>query len=77
MICLTRLYDVPDNTFESDESDGEDDDDVDGNFFLDFIYILFPRFVGTDFYFSFSIVLGYVFNSLLKRIGSRATFVMD
>ena len=38
MICLTRLYDVPDNTFESDESDGEDDDDVDGNFFLDFIY---------------------------------------
>jgi hypothetical protein len=74
------LYDVPDNTFESDESDGEDDDDVDGNFFLDFIYFsvkLFPRFVGTDFYFSYSIVLGYVFNSLLKRKGSQATFVMD
>jgi hypothetical protein len=55
MICLTRLYDVPDNTFESDESDGEDDDDVDGNFFLDFIYFsvyFFPRFVWTDFYIS-------------------------
>lgn len=28
---VIRLYDVPDNTFESEESsDGDDDDDADG-----------------------------------------------
>jgi translation initiation factor 3 subunit D len=27
---VIRLYDIPDTTFESEESDGEDEDDIDG-----------------------------------------------
>ena len=29
---VIRLYDIPDTTFESEESDGEDEDDIDGKF---------------------------------------------